>query len=285
MDILKRIWPALVVGALWLIFLALRLATPDGAAKTVSMTPQFYDYHRPAVEEKTPAKEPHPLTKETRRVQSPSTDPLPRPVQAEKSTEEKVEAPPPPTPAEPAPVKEAPPAVASKSVSAEVPSPAISTPLNPAPVVEQPAVASIPAAAVVASPGVEVAHISDTPPPAPISLDELPQAVNRTIKGAMLTIELEPPAGTDRDEFLESLGARRVNELQLWDTQVIRKYELSGQVYVFKLSGGGRVLLPPLLLARIISAIEAETNGELLYRGRILLGPQGRITVREAVKL
>ena len=289
MNILKRIWPALVVGALWLVFLALRLAMSDGSAD-VSTTPQFYEYHRPAVEEKLPAKEPHLLMKEARKVQSLSAAPLSRPVQPEKLAELTVST----------PIASAP--TISSPIAAE---PTISSPLEGeagrgAPVhptaIVSPVVETTPAQTVV----VPVAHTADSqmsngatssasiagePSPAPIPLDELPQAVNRTIKGAMLTIELDPPAGTGRDEFLQSLGARSVSELQLSDSDIIRKYEMSGQVYVFKLSGGGRVLLPPMLLARIISAIEAKTGGDLLYRGRILLGPQGRIIVKEAVKL
>ena len=97
----------------------------------------------------------------------------------------------------------------------------------------------------------------------------------------MLTIELQPPGGVSRDNFLSGLGARRVNESQLWDTSVISKFELSGQVYVFRLSDGGRVLLPPGILARIIGTLEKETGGAPLYRGRIRLGPMGEVTVTE----
>ena len=271
MNIFKRIWPALVVGALWLVFLALRLAMSGGDPKEISTTPQFYEYHRPVVEEKLPTKEQRPPKKESRKVQALSAAPLPRPVQTEIPAEDKV-----------ATVQSSPlllPTGEEPGEGGTAPSVQQTAIENSAPSVDHPAPSSVP------TPAAEVSPVADAPSPAPISLDELPQAVNRTIKGAMLTIELDPPTGTARDDFLQSLGARRVSELQLWDTDIIRKYELSGQVYVFKLSGGGRILLPPTLLARIISAIETQTNGELLYRGRIQLGPQGRIVVKEAVKL
>ncbi len=97
----------------------------------------------------------------------------------------------------------------------------------------------------------------------------------------MLTIEIQPPTGVTRDHYLTHLGARRVNDAQLWDTNVITQFELSGQVYVFRLSDGGRVLLPPTILSRIITALEKETKGAPLYRGRIHLGPLGQVTVKE----
>jgi len=113
--------------------------------------------------------------------------------------------------------------------------------------------------------------------------EDLASAAANTLKGVFLTIELSPPGGIGRDQFLQQLGARQVTDADLWDSSVIDRYELAGQVYVFRLSNSNdRILLPPAILGNIVTAVRQKTAGAPLYRARIVLGPQGRVTVTDA---
>lgn len=113
--------------------------------------------------------------------------------------------------------------------------------------------------------------------------EDLASAAANTLKGVFLTIELSPPGGIGRDQFLQQLGARQVTDADLWDSSVIERYELAGQVYVFRLSNSNdRILLPPAILGNIVTAVRQKTAGAPLYRARIVLGPQGRVTVTDA---
>ena len=279
---ITRFWPALVVGCLWLTFLTIRaFVSPNQPAETQA-APEFFEYKRPDIALK-PVETKHRPIKPARenvakppppeesvaqeRVQSPS----PAPAELPKIS---AQADPPSAPVEERTTKHASdPAPVPTHVQVPAPDPDIRT-------VDAGQTSTTESAT---SPAREQS-LPDRRPSEDdqtIALSDLPRIAERTLKGAMLTIEIQPPSGISRDKFLSNLGAQRVSETQLWDTNVIARFELSGQVYVFRLSDGGRVLLPPVILSKIITELEKETGGAPLYKGRIRLGPLGEITVKE----
>ena len=287
MNRITRVWPVFVVALIWSVFLALRAFVTNEGPKEVSAVPQFHEYRPPAAEDRPSPPQRHEKKLVREKIAKENVS---------KETNDQVRVPSPsPVPELPAtsqvpqndPARDVPKALVvaeARKISAQASSPAPATdgPVpnvtgmsNVRPSNDQPGVVaeihpSKPAVAT--DPGIE----------SQIPMKDLPKVAARTLTGAMLTIEIQPPSGIGRDQYLQEMGAQRVNNAQLWDTQVIQRYELSGQVYVFRLADGGRVLLPPLMLARIISALEVKTKGAPLYRGRILLGPQGQISVTEA---